>query len=105
MTPDTRYVQLDVHNKNAMIFTKIHKPIQVAELRKHLAHYLRSAEKEPVVVSTERGADARVIVSTGVYNKLVEAYQDHADAKTLERLVGKERGTARMAWKTAKRKA
>ena len=71
---------------------KVPTTIQSTELRNNLAHYLRASKREPVVVSTDRGADARVLVDATLYNKLVEQYQDAVDTRELERLVESDSG-------------
>jgi hypothetical protein len=71
---------------------KLPKTIQVSELRKNLAGHLRHAEKEPVIVSTDRGANTRVILSSGLYNKLIEVYEDYIDARELTALVKNDTG-------------
>lgn len=72
--------------------TKIHNLVRVSDLRKDLARYLRDAKKKPVVVSTDRGGDTRVLMSAELYNKLVEAYEDAMDSAELERLVAEDDG-------------
>lgn len=72
--------------------TKVHNLVRVSDLRKDLARYLRDAKKKPVVVSTDRGGDTRVLMSAELYNKLVEAYEDAMDSAELERLVAEDDG-------------
>lgn len=72
--------------------TKIPKTVPATELRKNLAQYLERAKKEPVVVSTDRGADARVILDATFYNRLIERLEDELDTRELERLLAEDSG-------------
>ena len=74
------------------MLTKIHTSIQTSELRKNLSKYLRAAKSSPLVISTERGGGTRVIISSVLYNKLIEAYEDSVDSAELERLVQEDTG-------------
>ncbi len=65
------------------MLTKIPEIIQVSDLRERLAHYLRRAEKESIVVSSQRGIATNVILSGEQYNILPKAYENLWDARTL----------------------
>jgi PHD/YefM family antitoxin component YafN of YafNO toxin-antitoxin module len=69
------------------MLTKIHETIRSSDLRKNLARYLKKAGGAPVVISTDRGGDSRVMISSAAYNKLVETYEDYLDSRELARLV------------------
>ena len=71
---------------------KIPKTVPATELRKNLAEYLERSKTEPVVVSVERGASARVILDASLYNRLVERLEDELDARTLARLIEEDSG-------------
>ena len=79
------------------MLTKIPKSIPASELRKNLSQYLKDAKKNPVVISTDRGNDARVMIDAETYNKLIEAYEDLSDAEELDRLVKNDSGD-RISW-------
>lgn len=69
------------------MLTKIHSLIRVSDFRKNLSKYLKDSKTKPLVVSTDRGGDTRVLMSSTLYNKLVEIYEEHIDARELESLV------------------
>ncbi len=69
------------------MLTKIPKIVQASEFRKNLSQYLKNAKNNPVVVSTERGGDSRVVLSADLYNKLIEFYHNSVDARELIKLV------------------
>ena len=69
------------------MLTKIHNLIRVSDFRKNLSKYLKESKTKPLVVSTDRGGDTRVLMSSTLYNKLIETYQDHIDTRELESLV------------------
>lgn len=74
------------------MLTKIHNFIRASDLRKNLGHYLKQAKNEPIVVAAERGGETRVILDSALYNKLIEAYEDWADARELAQLVEEDSG-------------
>lgn len=65
------------------MLTKIPKTIQSSELRKNLARYLKASDKAPVFVSKERGSATSVLISSDIFNKFVEAYEDAIDARDI----------------------
>lgn len=82
------------------MITKIPNFIRASDFRQHLAKYLKLAEKEPVVISTDRGGSASVVINAEIYNKLVDAYEDATDARVLANLAtSKEKP---IAWKRAR---
>jgi prevent-host-death family protein len=83
------------------MLSKIPQFISASELRMHLAEYLHRAKKEPVIVSTDRGANASVILSATMYNTLLEAYEDAIDARELTKLVKQEHSKP-IKWNRAK---
>lgn len=68
------------------MLTKIPKTIQSSEFRKNLSKYLKESNKEPVFVSTERGAGSSVLISAEAYNKLVDLYDTELDEEEREAL-------------------
>ena len=58
-----------------------------------MARYLRESATQPVVISTDRGGDNRVLLGSDLYNKLVEAYEDMQDRQELENRVAKDDGS------------
>lgn len=72
---------------------KIPDIVRASELRKNLALYLKRSADQPVVISTDRGGDSRVLLGSELYNKLVEAYEDMQDRQELERRVVKDDGS------------
>ena len=74
------------------MLTKIHNLICVSDFRKNLSKYLKESKTKPLVVSTDRRGDTRVLMSSTLYNNLIEAYEDHADARELEDLIGEDNG-------------
>ncbi len=74
------------------MLTKVHNLIQASEVRKNFSKYLRASKKEPLVISAERGGEARVLMNAHLYNKLVEEYEDRVDSEELERLVKEDKG-------------
>lgn len=58
-----------------------------------MAKYFKNAEKNPVIVSLERGRSTRVILSSKFYNELMEAYEDKQDAEELAVLKKTHKGT------------
>lgn len=85
------------------MLTKVPKIIQVSELRKNLAGYLRQAKQEPVIISADHGGDNRVILNAQTYNKLIEMYEDRIDSEELTRLVTEGKGKS-VSWKNLKTK-
>ncbi len=83
------------------MLSKIPQFVSASELRTHLAKYLHRAKKEPVVISTDRGANASVLMSGAMYNALLEAYEDTADVRELTNLI-KEKETKPIKWNRAK---
>ena len=70
------------------MITKIPDIVRISELRKNLARYIKESAKNPVVISTDRGGDSRVLLGSELYNKLVDAY----DRNEIEHLVAKDDG-------------
>lgn len=58
-----------------------------------MSHYLRESARQPVVISTDRGGDSRVLLGSELYNKLVEAYEDMQDRQELEERVAEDDGS------------
>jgi len=83
------------------MLTKIPKSIQASELRKNLARYLKVADKEPVVVSKERGGGSSVIIGSEIYNKMIEDYEDAIDARDFLELKKNDAGE-RIPWSVVK---
>lgn len=83
------------------MLSKIPQFVSASELRQHLAKYLARAKKEPVVISTDRGANASVLLSGAMYNTLLEAYEDMIDTRELAELVLTEKGKP-IKWNRAK---
>jgi prevent-host-death family protein len=83
------------------MLSKIPQFVSASELRQHLAKYLVRAKKEPVVISTDRGANASVLMSAAMYNTLLEAYEDMIDTRELTELVLGQKGKP-MKWNRAK---
>jgi PHD/YefM family antitoxin component YafN of YafNO toxin-antitoxin module len=79
------------------MLTKIHKTIASSDLRRDLALHLKNADKEPVIISKNRGRGANVLLSTAAYNTLVDAYEELTDSRELISLVSKETGK-RVEW-------
>jgi PHD/YefM family antitoxin component YafN of YafNO toxin-antitoxin module len=75
------------------MITKVPKTVRTSDLRKDLAKYMREAAIEPIVISTDRGGDSRVLLGSDLYNTLVEAYEDLADRATLEERIAKDDGS------------
>ena len=80
---------MSTSKRTIIMLTKIHSLIRVSDFRKNLSKYLKESKTKPLVVSTDRGGDTRVLMSSKLYNKLVETYEDHIDAHELEGLVKK----------------
>ena len=74
------------------MLTKIHNFIQATELRKNLSHYLKKAKDEPIMISTNRGEQVRVVMDGDLYNTIVEAYEDTVDSNLLKKLVKEDHG-------------
>jgi prevent-host-death family protein len=83
------------------MLSKIPQFVSASELRQHLAKYLTRAKKEPVVISTDRGANASVLMSATMYNTLLESYEDMIDARELSELVVSQEGKP-IKWNRAK---
>ena len=73
-----------------VMIDKIPEIVRTSELRKNLSHYIKQSAKQPVVISTDRGGDSRVLLGRGLYNELVEAYEDMEDRQELEHRVEQE---------------
>ena len=69
------------------MITKVQKYINVADFRKNLSRHLKNAKNNPLVISTNRGKDTRVVLDTDLYNELVEAYENQIDSECLVKLV------------------
>lgn len=82
--------------------TKIEKQIPISEVRANMAKYFKNAEKNPVIVSLERGRSTRVILSSKFYNELMEAYEDKRDAGELAALKKTHKG-AFVSWSKVKK--
>jgi prevent-host-death family protein len=85
------------------MFTKVQHSIQSSEFRKNLSKYLKEAQKQPLVVSANRGSDTSVVLSSEHYNILVETYEDMIDTKELTKLVRQDDGT-RVSFAEVKKK-
>lgn len=85
------------------MFTKIHNLIPSSDFRKNLSKYLKDAKKHPLVISTSRGGDTSVVLSSKLYNMLVETYEDMIDARELVRLVETDNG-GHVAWEDVKKR-
>ena len=83
------------------MLTKIPKTIQSSELRKNLARYLKASDKAPVFVSKERGSSTSVLISSDIFNKFVEAYEDAIDARDFMELKKNDDGV-RIPWSVVK---
>jgi len=74
------------------MLTKVHNLIRASEVRKNFSKYLKASKTEPLVISTERGGEARVLINAPLYNKLIEEYEDRVDSEELDRLVKEDKG-------------
>ena len=84
------------------MITKVQKYISASDFRKNFSHYLKSAKKNPLVISTNRGRDTRVVLDADLYNELVEAHENQIDAECLVRLVTTD-GEERTSWDKIKK--
>jgi hypothetical protein len=85
------------------MFTKIHNLIPSSDFRKNLSKYFKEAKKHPLVISTSRAGDTSVVLSSELYNKLVESYEDMVDAKELTQLVKEDDG-GHVSWSDVKKR-
>jgi len=67
-----------------------------------MAKYFKNAEKNPIIVSLDRGKSSRVILSSKFYNELMEAYEDKQDAEEMTILKKTHRG-AFIPWNKIKK--
>lgn len=74
------------------MLTKVHNLIRASEVRKNFSKYLKASKNETLVISTERGGEARVLMDSLLYNKIIEGYEDRVDSENLDRLVAKDKG-------------
>lgn len=79
------------------MLTKVHNLIRSSELRKNLSKYLKDAETDPVVITSNRGGGTRVILNAPLYNKLLESYMDYQDTEELKNLVANDEDS-RKSW-------
>jgi len=84
------------------MITKVQKYINASDFRKNLSRYLKSAKKNPLVISTDRGKDTRVVLDADLYNELVEAYENQIDAECLVKLAKTDQGE-RISWDKMKK--
>ncbi len=85
------------------MIAKIPEVIQSAELRRNLSKYLSQSETEPALVSAGDSDGTRGLINTELYNRLVQALEDHKDTKALEELVASDDGE-RIDWQEVKNK-
>lgn len=83
------------------MLTRIHKTIASSDLRRDLATHLKHADKEPVIISKNRGRGMNVLLSSVAYNELVDAYEELNDSRELISLVKNESGK-RVSWSQVK---
>ena len=85
------------------MITKIQQQIGVSQFRRGLSRYLKQSKRTPVIVTTTRTGEARVLIDTALYNTLVTAYEHEQDGELLTKLASGERGK-RHAWESVKKK-
>ena len=54
------------------MLNKIQKPVSITELRQDISKYFKKAKDAPLLVSLDRGRDARVVIDVDKYNDLIE---------------------------------
>jgi PHD/YefM family antitoxin component YafN of YafNO toxin-antitoxin module len=71
---------------------KVPEIVQTSDLRKNLSFYLEKAEKEPVIITTSGDDESKVLLGSRLYNALVQAYEDYADAQFLAKRIKEDEG-------------
>lgn len=79
-------------------FTKVPKTLGISDFRAALADNFARAKKEPIIISDRKGGDSFVLISSDVYNKLFEAWEDEQDGIELARLIEENKGKKFIPW-------
>lgn len=79
-------------------FTKVPKTLGISDFRAGLAGHLAKAKKGPIVISDRKSDDSFVLISSDVYNKLFEAWEDEQDGLELEQLIKANKGKKLIPW-------